>query len=159
MSVKYPGPEPNFMSDKIFLDTNILVYAFDKENDARHRIASDLVMSGFKEGNTVISTQVLMEFFVTVTQKVVDKMTPKEAEQAVRDLALWPVVETSVSLVLRAIATHRKHRLSFWDAMIVAAAKTAGCFTVLTEDLSHHSRIENILILNPFTKGSQEDPA
>ena len=72
------------MSDKVFLDTNILVYAFDNENEVRYEIASGLVTSGFKEGNAVISTQVLKEFFVTVTHKVMNKMTPKEAEQAVR---------------------------------------------------------------------------
>ena len=86
-------------------------------------------------------------------------MAVKDAELAVRDFALWPVVETSVSLVLEAIAIHQNHQLSFWDAMILAAAKAAQCSTLLTEDLSHNSRMENILVINPFVDGIQEDPS
>ena len=138
------------MSDRVFFDTNILVYAFDKGERKKHKIAFDLVTQGYQTQNAVISAQILKEFFVTVTQKTAKKMSPKDAEQAVRDFALWTVVETSVALVIEGIAIHRKHRLSFWDAMIIAAAKESNCTALLSEDMSHNSVIENIRITNPF---------
>lgn len=154
---KEPGHEMTSMSDKVFFDTNILVYAFDDADQRKHESASHLVLEGYKKQNAAISTQVLKEFFVTVTQRVSKKMSVKNAEQAVRDFALWSVAETTVSLVFDGIAIHRRHSLSFWDAMIIAAAKASGCSTILTEDLSHNSRIEDILILNPFLSGSNEE--
>ena len=144
------------MSDKVFLDTNILVYAFDDADQGKYKVASHLVLEGYQEQNAAISTQVLKEFFVTVTQKVSNKMSVKDAEQAVRDFALWSVAETTVSLVLDGVAIHKRHSVSFWDAMIIAAAKASVCSTLLTEDMSHNSRIENILILNPFLNGTDE---
>jgi predicted nucleic acid-binding protein len=138
------------MSDKVFFDTNILVYAFDKGELRKHKIAFGLVTQGYQTQNAVISAQVLKEFFVTVTQKTAKKMSQKDAEQAVRDFALWTVVETSVTLVIEGIAIHRKQQMSFWDAMIVAAAKESHCPVILSEDMSHDSVIENIRITNPF---------
>ena len=146
------------MSDRIFVDTNILVYAFDKADQYKYDVASNLVLQCYQDKNAVVSTQVLKEFFVTVTLKVSDKMSAEDAEQAVRDFALWTVVETSVSVVLSGINIHRNHSLSFWDAMILAAAKVADCTTLLTEDMGHGTRIEDILILNPFLT-DQSPPA
>jgi predicted nucleic acid-binding protein len=138
------------MGDKTFLDTNILVYAFDAGDERKHKIASALIAQGFQEVSAVISTQVLKEFFVTVTQKTARKMSVKDAEQAVRNFALWRVIETSVPLVLDAIGIHHKQRISFWDAMIVAAAHAGGCRTLLSEDLHHNSVVGNVRILNLF---------
>jgi predicted nucleic acid-binding protein len=138
------------MNGSTFFDTNILVYCFDETDQEKHEIASDLIIQAYKQGNGVISTQVLKEFYVTVTQKVSQKMNLDTAEQAVRDFALWRVVETSVSLILRAIKLHRKHRLSFWDSMIVAAAIVSNCSSIVSEDLQHDALIEGIRIKNPF---------
>jgi predicted nucleic acid-binding protein len=140
------------MRDNIFFDTNILVYGFDNTDQRKYAIASDLIIQAYQKGNGVLSTQVLKEFFVTVTQKISRKMPLDSAEQAIRDFALWRVVETSVSLILKAITFHRQHNLSFWDAMIVAAAKVSNCATLFTEDLPHDSKIENVHIVNPFAE-------
>ena len=141
------------MSDSLFFDTNILVYAFDKTDQERYDIASRLVTEAFQKGNGAISVQVLKEFFVTVTRKVPEKMGVDEAEQTVRDLSVWKVVDTTVPLILKATECHKQVGLSFWDAMIVAACHLAGSSVLLSEDLSHGMVVKGIQILNPFRDG------
>lgn len=138
------------MSDNVFFDTNVLVYGFDLLDFHKHDIASRLIIESFEQGTGVLSTQVLKEFYVTVTQKISHTMPAEKAEQVVRDFALWPVVETTVPLILRGIHIQLKNRLSFWDAMIIAAAKNADCSLLYTEDLGHDTVIEGIRIRNPF---------
>lgn len=140
------------MKDKAFFDTNILVYAFDDSEHRKYDIASQLVKGAIHQGYGVLSTQVLQEFFVTVTRKIPLPLNIDSAEQAVRDFALWTVVETSVSLVLQGIGVQRHHGLSFWDAMVVAAAKRAGCALLYTEDLGHDTVIDGVRIVNPFAE-------
>ncbi len=86
------------MKDRVFYDTNILVYSFDAIDQEKYEVASDLIVQACQKGDVVISTQVLKEFYVTVTQKIPQKMNMDVAEQAIRDFSLWAVVETSVSL-------------------------------------------------------------
>jgi predicted nucleic acid-binding protein len=138
------------MSDNIFFDTNILVYSFDSSDPRKHAIASGLIIQAFEQGTGVISAQVLKEFYVTVTQKISRTMAPDRVEQLIRDFALWRVVETTVPLILRGIHIQLGNRISFWDAMIVAAAKEADCPTLYTEDLGHEAMINGIRIHNPF---------
>ena len=138
------------MNGSTFFDTNILVYCFDGTDQRKHEIASDLIIQAYKKGNGVISTQVLKEFYVTVTQKVSQKMNLDAAEQAIRDFALWRVVETSVSLILRAIKLQKQFKLSFWDSMIVVAAIVSKCSIIVSEDLQHDTIIEGTRIRNPF---------
>ena len=137
------------MKDKTFFDTNILVYSFDATNQEKYEVASGLVIQAFQKGLGVISTQVLKEFYVTVTQKIPQKMDMDDAEQAIRDFSLWTVVETNVSLILKAIDIQRHYKFSFWDAMVVAAAKVSTCTNMLTEDLSHDTFVDDVHILNP----------
>ncbi|MDD5452061.1 MAG: PIN domain-containing protein [Desulfovibrionales bacterium] len=138
------------MRDSLFFDTNILVYAFDKTDQEKYKIASRLVTEAFQKGNGVISVQVLKEFFVTVTRKVPGKMSVDDAEQTIRDFSVWKVVDTTVPLILKAIEFHKQFDFSFWDAMIVAACRLAGSSALLSEDLSHGMLIENVRIINPF---------
>jgi predicted nucleic acid-binding protein len=140
----------NFMKDKTFFDTNVLVYGFDRSNREKYDVASGLIREAYEKRVGVISTQVLKEFYVTVTQKIPRKMDMADAEQAVRDFSVWTVVETDVALILRAIHIQRRYSLSFWDAMVVAAAKVSTCITLLTEDLSHDTFLDDVYILNPF---------
>jgi len=138
------------MKDRIFFDTNILVYGFDDSNEAKYEVASDCIMRAWQKGFGVISTQVLKEFYVTVTRKIPQKMSLDDAEQVIRDFSLWTVVETNVPLILQAIHIQKRNLLSFWDAMVVAAAKVSRCETMFTEDLSHNTFIDDVQILNPF---------
>jgi len=140
------------MNGNLFFDTNILVYAFDRSEQRRHEIASGLVAQAFQKGNGVISVQILKEFFVTVTGKIPERMAVDEAEQTIRDFSVWQVVDTTVPLILKAIGLHKRFRVSFWDAMILAAALSSGCSTLLSEDLSHGMVVDGIQIINPFLK-------
>lgn len=138
------------MSDNIFFDTNILVYAFDSVDLRKHETASHLIVESFEQGSGVLSTQVLKEFYVTITRKVSHTMPYEAAEQVIRDFALWRVVETTVPLILQGIRVQIKNRISFWDAMIVAAAKIADCPVLYTEDLGHGTVLEGVRVHNPF---------
>ena len=138
------------MKDRTFFDTNILVYGFDNSNQEKYEVASGFIIQAYQKGVGVISTQVLKEFYVTVTQKIPQKMDMADAEQAIRDFSMWMVVETNVALILKAIDIQRRHSLSFWDALIISAAFSGNASTVLTEDLNHGQVIEGISIRNPF---------
>ena len=138
------------MNGNIFLDTNVLVYAFDASDKKKHQTAGRLVNDAFRSKDVAISTQVLKEFFVTVTTKIPRKMDLLEAKEIIKRLALLQVVDTTVPLVLRGIDIQKENRISFWDAMIIAAAGASNCTTVLSEDLSHDTIIEGIHIKNPF---------
>jgi len=138
------------MNGNIFLDTNVLVYAFDASDKNKHQTAGRLVNDAFRSKDVAISTQVLKEFFVTVTTKIPGKMDLLEAKEIIKRLALLQVVDTTVPLVLRGIDIQKENRISFWDAMIIAAAGASNCTTILSEDLSHDTIIEGIHIKNPF---------
>ena len=98
----------------------------------------------------VISTQVLQEFYVTVTRKLGTPLSEREAEGAARDLASLDVVDVDLGMVFRAIAGARTHKISLWDALIVEAGQTRGCRRLLTEDLQHGQLFGNLRVENPF---------
>jgi predicted nucleic acid-binding protein len=136
------------MSDRAFVDTNVLVYLFDRDApDKRARARRLLAELG---GRAVVSTQVLQEFFVSVTRKLARPLPEDEAEAAVRDLAGLDVVELDVALVLQAITLARRQRLSLWDSLIVGAALARGCEVLFSEDLQHGRRLGALRIENPF---------
>ena len=136
---------------KEFVDANVLVYAEDVSAAGKQARAADLVGRLWSSRTGCLSVQVLQEFFVTVTLKVPKPMASEDAEERVRDLSRWTVFAPSADDVLRAIALGRRHRLSFWDAMIVEAAAQLGCNTLWTEDLQDGSRMRGVLIRNPFS--------
>lgn len=138
------------MSDRIFVDTNILVYAHDLSGEDRHARAS-AVIEGLWEAETgVISTQVLQEFYVTVTRKIKNPLKPDAAREIIRNYLAWPIQVNDPEMTIRASEIEEKHRLSFWDAMIVAAALQLQAQKIFTQDLNHGQIIEGILIENPL---------
>jgi predicted nucleic acid-binding protein len=139
------------MSGSAFVDTNVVVYAFDEDEPAKQERARE-VLSGADQ-LLVLSTQVLAEFYVTVTRKLARPLDASTARQAVEQLSELPVVPTDADLVLAAIDVSDRHQLSFWDGLIVQAASSAGCDTILTEDLSHGSVIAGVSVDNPFRSG------
>ena len=138
------------MSDRVFLDTNVLVYLFDRDAPTKQKKAREILESQGGTGTIVISTQVLEEFYVNVTRKLGKPLSEQEAEGAVRDFALLDVVEIDLPMVLRAIAGARTHRLSLWDALIVESAQARACRRLLTEDLQHGRQFGALRIENPF---------
>ncbi len=138
------------MKGKSFVDANVLVYLFDGDSPQKQAVARELLAEGGPEGRLVLSTQVLQEFYVTVTRKLAHPLSTARAEEMVRFLAAFPVVAIDATLILAGVATARAHQLSLWDALIVEAARAAGCRELLTEDLAHGSRTAGLLVVDPF---------
>ena len=139
------------MSDRVFLDTNVLVYAFDDSDPAKKNRSLEILGQIGKQVQAVVSTQVLQEFYVVVLRKLKQSLSEDEAEGAVQRFAKLPVVLIDKAMVLSAIRTSRTHQLSLWDALIVQSAIESGCRKLLTEDLQHGQRIGPLQIENPFT--------
>jgi len=140
------------MKERSFIDTNILVYTDDADSPEKCRQAVDLVEDAMRSNQGIISTQVLQEYFVAVTRKLdVDVVTAKHRMQLLFRLN---VVQITPDDVLAAIDLHRLHVLSFWDALILHAARKAGCSVLYSEDMGHGQIIEGIHIRNPFIRAS-----
>ena len=138
------------MNDKIFVDTNILVYAHDLAAGDRHNQASTIIENLWDTNAGVISTQVLQEFYVTVTRKIVKPLDRLRAREIIRNYLVWPMHLNDAETVLLASEIEARNNLSFWDALIVAAAQLLHVDKIFTEDMNHGQRIEGILIVNPF---------
>ena len=136
------------MSARSFFDTNVLVYADDKAAPAKQRRALDLVAEHRRGGTGVVSLQVLQEYFVTVTRKL--HVDARIARRKVELLAEFDVAVPEVADILAAIDLHRLNGSSFWDALVVRAAKQAGCSVLLSEDLQQQREIDGVRIVNPF---------
>jgi len=145
-----PPAEMRCMSDKAFVDTNILIYAYDLDTGSKHTIAADLIQQLWHSGMGLLSTQVLQEFYVNVTAKMSNPLSPSDARSIIARYLVWHVEANTPESVLRASEIQERNRLSFWDALIVAAASKAGAITLYTEDLNHGQVVEGVRIHNPF---------
>jgi len=138
------------MQDKYFIDSNILVYAHDVSEGNRHKISKDIILCGIENSNIVISTQVLSEFFVTVTKKIKRTLAIETAKKEIMLLKCVEVVEIDVDMIVKAIEALQKYSLSYWDALIISSAIRSNCAAVYSEDLNAGQVIESIKIINPF---------
>jgi len=138
--------------DRVFVDTNVLVYAYDIDAGHKHQIALDVMKDLWLSGRGMLSTQILQEFFVTVTGKLSLPLDVAVAEEILKRLAKWEIVTNSMATVFAAIELHKRYRLSFWDSLIISAAIEGGAGTLLSEDLSDKQRIKGLVINNPFKK-------
>ena len=140
------------MRDRFFLDTNILVYAYDNHDPQKQDKAQQLLTFGIEQENLVLSVQVLGEFFNAATRHIPEPLTPDEVGEIINTLSVLPVQEVDLAMVNRAVETHKKYRISYWDALIVSAAERAKCTEIITEDLNDGQRFHNIRVRNPFKK-------
>lgn len=138
------------MSDRIFVDTNILVYAHDESAKDRHSRAVAVIENLWETETGVISTQVLQEFYVVVTRKIKNPVRHDQAREIIRNYSAWPVYANDVETTIRASEIEGKNMLSFWDALIVAAAVRLHASKIITEDFNHGQVVEGVLIENPF---------
>ena len=138
------------MKNSMFLDTNILVYAYDQHDPHKQIIAQGLLTDGIKQENLILSVQVLGEFFNVVTRYIPQPMSPGEAKEVINTLSILPVQDIDMMMVKRAIDTHDVYQISYWDSLIISAAERAGCGMILSEDLSDGQIYHNILVNNPF---------
>jgi predicted nucleic acid-binding protein len=144
------------MTDRVFVDTNVLVYAHDADAGEKYSLAKELVAHLWEARTGILSTQVLQEFIVAVTRKVPSPVSIAQARRAVRNYFAWQLVVNDSKIILQATEIQEAHHLSFWDALIVSAAFAGNAAVIATEDLNHGQRIEGILIRNPFVKDLPE---
>jgi predicted nucleic acid-binding protein len=143
---------------RVFFDTNILVYLFDADDEVKKEMARTRFEADASASRVLLSTQVLQEFYVSVTGKLSVPLAPETAEAIVHDLSLLPIVAIDTDRILAAIHRSRTLRLSFWDSLIIEAALAGGADRLLTEDMQHGQIIEGLRIENPFLSILQESP-
>ena len=133
-----------------FVDTNVLVYAFDKSPTSEKRIAQRLMHELMDEDRLRVSTQVLQELFVTLTRKVSQCCSSEEALAVLEDLTAWPLMTVDYAAIRAAVELAGEVKLSFWDALVVVAAARTGAAVLYTEDLNDGQEILGVRISNPF---------
>jgi predicted nucleic acid-binding protein len=139
------------MSASVLIDTNILVYAYDRSAPQKQQQALDVLDYLVVRGSGAISTQVLAEFFVVVTRKIAAPLSVEEAYKRLENYLLsWIVLETSGLIVLEAVRGVRDYGMHFWDAQIWATARLNQIGSVLSEDFSTGSVIEGVRFVSPF---------
>jgi len=138
------------IDDKTFIDTNIIIYAYDITAGKKHKIAGDILAELWMSNLGMISTQVLQEFFVNVVQKIPKPMNKQKAKEVVKDFLKWHVVVNTGDSIIEAIDISTEYGYSFWDSMIIEAALTGGASVLISEDFQDGQAINGITIKNPF---------
>lgn len=138
------------MTGKEFVDTNILIYAFDRSAGSKRQIASELLTRLWSEHSGCVSLQILQEFYVTATKKLA--MPPADAAVQVERLGKWTVHRPNVDDVLDAISLHRKKHIAFWEALVVRSAIVARCSVLWSEDLPDGQVWDSVTVRNPFRR-------
>jgi predicted nucleic acid-binding protein len=146
------------MNDKVLVDTNVLVYAYDRAEPQKQQQAIALLDQLVQHDMGALTTQILAEFFVSVTRKLAAPLSPADAYTRVEHFLLaWTVYETSGFVVLEAARGVRDHQLSYWDAQIWATARLYQVPVVLSEDFSSGLSLEGVRFVNPFDPAFQLD--
>jgi predicted nucleic acid-binding protein len=135
---------------RVFVDTNVLVYARDASESAKQPQAAAWVEHLWQTRSARLSFQVLQEYYATTTRKLKPGLTPEQARADVRDLLAWRPVPAGAELLEAGWSVEDRFGLSCWDALIVAAANVAGCEYLLTEDLQHGAEFDGLRVVNPF---------
>jgi predicted nucleic acid-binding protein len=138
------------MSDKCFADTNILVYAHDFTQGAKHERARALVQKLWDSGNGVLSTQVLQELCVSLRRKAARPLSAEGSRKVIEDYASWEIVVNTAESVLEALDIELRHKISFWDALIVQAAGSSGAEVLYSEDLADGQSYGEVRVINPL---------
>jgi len=149
---RFPGREMNYTKGKFFVDTNLLVYAYDSSAGKKWKTSLEVLSLLWNHRTGVLSTQVVQELFVSLTQKVKNPIRPEMAKEIISDLVQWPLVVNDGKNILRAIDLQIKYHFSFWDSLILQAAITSKSEFLLSEDFQDGQVIESVTIVNPFLK-------
>ncbi len=139
------------MSARIFVDTNVLVYAHDVDAKAKHDAAKGVLLELWSQRTGVLSMQVLQEFYVNVTRKITSTLPKNVARQVVNTYSVW-CVETTPTEIAAAFRIEDESGIGFWDALIVAAAAKSGATHILSEDLNAGQMIAGVRVENPFAQ-------
>jgi predicted nucleic acid-binding protein len=132
-----------------FVDTNVLLYAISRDPEEQGKAErANAILDG---GDVSLSVQVLQEFYVQATRESrADPISHEQATQLVESLLAFPVAEITTGLMLAAMTTRQRHRISYWDAAIIEAARSLGCEVVLSEDLGDGQDYDGVRVENPF---------
>jgi predicted nucleic acid-binding protein len=142
--------KPNFMTEKYFVDTNILIYAHDRAAGEKHECARRLLENLWATGQGVLSTQVLQELCVNLQRKLVRPLPIEEIRRLLNDYLSWEVVVPDPPAILQALDHEARYKISFWDGLILQAAEQAGASVVYSEDLAAGQRYGTVQVVNPF---------
>ena len=140
------------MSDRCFVDTNVLVYAHDRSAGLKHKRAQSLVEGLWNSVAGVLSTQVLQELCVSVRRKASHPLSLEETSRLIEDYSRWEVVLNTPDSILAALTIEARYKVSFWDALILQAAESAGVEIVYSEDLATGQSYGTVRVLNPFAQ-------
>jgi predicted nucleic acid-binding protein len=138
------------MTAATFVDTNILVYAHDLDAGPKRERAIEVLRMLWEHRVGRLSTQVLQEFYVNVTQKITTPISRVRAREVIRNYAIWVESTIMPTSVLRASEISEVNKISFWDGLIVATAEQEGATVILSEDFQHERIISGVRIVNPF---------
>jgi predicted nucleic acid-binding protein len=140
------------MSDKFFVDTNILIYAHDTSAGMKHQRARTLLEHLWSSGKGVLSTQVLQELCINLRRKVSRPLPLEEVRQLIRDYLAWEVVINTPESVIHALDLEMRYKTSFWDALILQAAESSGAAILYSEDLARGERYGTVQVVNPLVE-------
>ena len=139
------------MIDKVLVDTNILVYAYDNSDTKKQPQALTTLNQLFEENRGIISTQILGEFFITVTRKISDPLTIEEGINSLQNyMRAWTIVEITPMIILEAARGVKDYQLNFWDAQIWATARLNQIGVIYSEDFNTGSFLEGVQFINPL---------
>lgn len=133
-----------------FCDTNVIVYAYDISAGPKRETARRLLVRLWQGDNGALSIQVLQETYVSLVRKLSPPVAPETARRIINNLVRWRVVEPDRYDVLAAIDTSLRWQISFWDAMLLLAARNAGAALLWSEDLNHGQSYDGVVVRNPF---------
>jgi predicted nucleic acid-binding protein len=147
------------MAAPVFVDTNVLLYARDASEPAKQRLAAAWMASLWRERTGRTGIQVLSEYYVNATRKLRPGLAPEIAWDDVRALMSWQPQAMDVSVLETGREIERRHRLGWWDCLVVAAAQTQGCVLLLSEDLQDGMKFGTLTVRSPFTLEANEAAA
>jgi len=139
------------MPDKYFVDTNILMYAHDRSAGLKHERSRQLVERLWISGQGVLSTQVLQELCLNLRRKIARPLPVEEVRRLIQDYLSWEIVVNTPASVLQALEIEVRYKTSFWDALVLQAAESAGAAVLYSEDLAAGQKYGPIRVINPLT--------
>jgi len=138
------------MSARVFVDTNVLVYAHDVSTGVKHEKARSLVERLWQERTGAVSTQILQELYVSLRSKAGRPLASEEARAVVADYLRWEVVVNNGESILDAIALEQRYGVSFWDALVIQSSRACGAEVLYSEDLSDGQVYDSVRVVSPF---------
>jgi predicted nucleic acid-binding protein len=147
------------MTGPCFVDANVLIYSVDSTEPLKQEVARELLDRLWRQQRACTSIQAINEFYAVVTRKLRHVVAREEAWARVEALLEWNPLPVDAALLRRANVIELRYNLSWWDSLIVAAARLQHCTLLYSEDLQHGATLDGVKIVNPFLAQVQEEPA